>query len=169
MDLLVSYPWGRYSGAKPEILRILHRFGDAAPAVEKTAVMGIALVHTCLDNRAVICQCRELRKTEPNAFALAVKWVPVDIWCDTGLESIRDTIVQHIADRIGVDETWAMKVHKRRWQVYHTAEIVEYLATAVERTVNLRRPDRILWVDVIGRKTAVSLLEPQDIFSLACP
>ncbi len=169
MDLLVSYPWGRYSRAKPEILRILHRFGDSAPLVEKTAVMGIAVVHTSLDNRAVIRHCRELLEAEPYAFEFAIKWVPVDHWCDTELDSIKQTIVQHVRDRIGNDESWAMKVHKRHWQAYHTDEIVRYLATAIERTVNLDRPDWVLWVDVIGRTTAVSLLRPNDIFSLGLP
>jgi tRNA(Ser,Leu) C12 N-acetylase TAN1 len=169
MDLLVSYSWGQFYRAKPEILRLLHRFGDSAPMVEKTAVMGIAVVHTCLDNRAVIRRCRELLQAEPNAFESAIKWVPADHWCDTELDAIKQTIVQHVTDRIASDESWAMKVHKRRWQAYHTDEIVRYLATAIERTVKLDRPDWVVWVDIVGRTTAVSLLRPDDIFSLNLP
>ena len=60
-----------------------------------------------------------------------------------------------------------MRVHKRRWQVYHTAQIVEYLAAGIDREVNRSQRDKILWVDVLGRRTALSILEPADIFSVA--
>ena len=63
----------------------------------------------------------------------------------------------------------SMKVHKRRWQRYHTIEIVEYLAADIEKKVDLGDPDWILWVDIIGRDTAVSLLKPEEVFSLGLP
>ena len=56
MDLLVSYNWSHFPLARPEILAILKRFGDADPQVDKTATIGIAVAHTCLDNREVIKQ-----------------------------------------------------------------------------------------------------------------
>ena len=86
MDLLVSYNWGQFSRARHEIIRILKHFGDPDPWVEKTFVMGIALVHSCLDNREVIKRCRALWESEPlNSFEFAIKWVPVDYWCATDL------------------------------------------------------------------------------------
>jgi tRNA(Ser,Leu) C12 N-acetylase TAN1 len=62
-----------------------------------------------------------------------------------------------------------MQVHKRRWQQYHTSEIIEYLAADIDRKVDLSHPDWIVCVDVVGRQTAISLLKPQDIFSLGLP
>ena len=170
MDLLVSYSWGQFSRARREIGQILEGFGDPNPIIEKSAVMGISVVQTRLDNRDVIRKCRELYQAEPlTAFEFAIKWVPVDYWCETSLESIKELIEEKILERIGDEQTWAMRVKKRRWQRYHTAEIVEYLAAAIDREVNLDNPDRILWVDVVGRDTAVSLLAPDDIFSTMLP
>jgi tRNA acetyltransferase TAN1 len=168
MDLLVSYSWNHFFPARQEIARVLERFGDPSPQVEKTGVRGIALVHTTLDNREVVRRCRELHEKEA-AFEFAVKWVPVDFWCDTSLDAMRKTVEEQIRDRIKEDETWAMVVEKRRWQEHHTAEIVEHLAAAIERKVNLSHPDRIVRVDVFGKRTAISLVTPEDIFSIRAP
>lgn len=170
MDLLVSYSWNHYYLAKPEIIRILKEFGDPAPLVEKRGVKGIAVVHTCLDNREVIQRCRALWESDPqNSFETAVKWVPVDYWCQTDLVAMKKVIDSEIKDQIEVNQTWGMKVHKRRWQQYHTIEITEYLAAGIERKVDLGNPDWIIWVDVIGQETAISLLKQEEIFSLGFP
>ncbi|MDX1251105.1 MAG: hypothetical protein IDH49_02385 [Gammaproteobacteria bacterium] len=164
MDLLVSYAWGRFFRARAEIIRILKRFGDDNPKVERTRVDGIAIAHTTLDNREVVRKCKELFKTEP-VFEFAAKWVPVDFWCDTDLDAMKEVIEENVKDRIKEDETWGMKVEKRRWQKYHTADIIEYLAPSIERKVNLGNPDKLVRIDVVGRRTAISLLEPGEIFS----
>lgn len=75
-------------------------------------------------------------------------------------------IDEKVKDQIGEDQTWGMKVKKRRWQQYHTSEMVEYLAADIHRKVDLNQPDKLIWVDVIGWETAVSLLAPDDIFTL---
>lgn len=170
MDLLISYAWSHFYRAKPETIRILKRFGDPAPRIEKTGVMGIAIAHTCLDNREVVKRCRALWESEPqDSFEFAVKWVPADYWCATSLDAMKRVIDSHIKDRIRDNQTWGMKVYKRRWQQYHTIEIVEYLAAGIRKKVDLGNPDWILWVDVIGRETAISLLRQDEIFSIRRP
>jgi tRNA acetyltransferase TAN1 len=167
MDLLVSYSWGSYGRASREVVSILKRFGDPNPLVEKSGVSGIAIAHTSLDNRDVIVRCRQLVRSEP-AFDYAVKWVPVDYWCDSDLDTIKELIELEVAPSIGETETWGLKVEKRGWPKYHTDEIVEYLAVAVgDRKVNLTRPDKLVRVDILGSRTAISLLRPDEIFSIA--
>ena len=165
MDIIVSYSWNHFSPARREALHVLKEFGDPGATMEKTAVAGIAVVHTGLDSRDVIRRCRERARTGPQ-FQFAVKWVPVDYWCATDLDAVRKVIQEQLKPRINADETWGMKVHKRRWQRYHTSEIVAQLAAGMDRKVNLDQPDWILWVDVVGANTALALLRPDEIFSL---
>ena len=170
MDLLISYNCGLFYLARPEVIRILKRFGDPAPRVEKTDVMGIAVAHTCLDTRDVVQRCHALWKSDPqDSFEFAIKWVPVDYWCETGLAAMKAVIDSHIRERIGKNQTWGMKVYKRRWQRYHTSEIVTCLAADIPQRVNLDHPDWILCVNVIGRRTAITLLKPEEIFSIRRP
>jgi tRNA acetyltransferase TAN1 len=165
-DLLVSYSWGGFGRAKQEILRILRGFGDTEPWIMKSDVRGIAIVRSTLDNREVIQRCHTLWQEDPQAFQFAIKWVPVDHWCTTGLEAIKTLIDKVLVPRLGTQESWGMKVHKRRWQQYHTSEIVAYLAAGIDRRVDLGNPDWLLWVDVLGRETALALLKPREVFSI---
>ncbi|WP_455206920.1 hypothetical protein [Kaarinaea lacus] len=167
-DLLISYPWGRFYPARRETLNVLKVLGDPHATMRWTFVMGIAVAHTSLDTRQVIHQCRALFHEGKVPFDFAVKWVPVDYWCWTELESIKQLIDKKVLPRISPHETWAMQVNKRRWQVYHTIDIVTSLAADIDRKVNLSHPDKIVWVDVIGNKTAVSVLKPDEIFSVIC-
>lgn len=59
-----------------------------------------------------------------------------------------------------------MKVYKSRWQRYHSIEIVEYLAADIPQKVDLNNPDWLLYVNVLGRDTALPLLKPDEIFTL---
>jgi len=165
-DLLVSYPWGRFYPARREALLALKMLGDPYATMGWTFVMGIAVAHTGLDNRQVIRQCRELLQQGKIHFDFAVKWVPVDYWCWTDLDTIKQLIDEKVLPRIQPEETWAMQVNKRRWQTYHTIDIVTALAADIDRKVNLSHPDKIVWIDIIGNETAISVLKSDEIFSV---
>lgn len=169
MDLLVSYPRRFYGPAKREIGRILERFGDAAPVVEKSGIRGICVVHARLDNRQIIARCAELCRAEPQSFRFAIKWVPVDYWCEKDLHAMERLVKEQVAPRIGAQESWAMKVEKRGWSAYHTAEIVRRLAESIDRRVNLKAPDKLVRIDILGSAVAASVLRPGEIFSIGAP
>lgn len=44
-------------------------------------------------------------------------------------------------------------------------EIIARLAPVIVRKVDLRHPDQLIRVEVLGRKTAVSILRPGDVFA----
>ena len=165
MDILVSSSWGRFGQVRREIEKIVKQFGDPEPKIEKTRVPGITLLHTSLDGRDVIQKCKAFFQENPSEFEFAIKWVPVDFWCETSLEAIKKVIDEQVKNNIAENETWGIQVEKRRWEKYHTKEIVEYLAKGIAQKVNLDNPDKIIHVDVLGAKTAISLLKPEEIFS----
>jgi tRNA(Ser,Leu) C12 N-acetylase TAN1 len=186
MNLPVSYSWGQFPRMQHEARQFLHELGEAAnrpsmacgprlcpvgdtqALVSRSAIPGIAVVDTALDARAVIRCCRE-RLAAGRVFQFAIKWVPVDYWCATDLDAMRELIATRIGPHIGACESWGMKVEKRGWPRYHTSDIVRHLAVAIDRTVNLDRPDWLVRVDVLGPRTAISLLRPGEVFSIGAP
>jgi len=164
-NLLISYRWGEFSQAKSEILSILAKFGDNNAAVEPTIAKGICKVKTELSNRKVISKIKEGLKKDELELNFSQKWVPIDYWCESELEKMKE-IVDKIKEGIKEDETWAMKVEKRRYTKRHKSEIIEFLAKDVDRKVNLNNPNKIIRVDIIGKETAISLLEPDEIISV---
>lgn len=169
MDLLVSYPRRYYGSARREVVRILTRFGDPEPQVEKSAVPGICVVHTSLGSRQVVARCAELWRAEPGAFRFALKWVPVDYWCEKDLDALKRLLEERVAPCIDAQETWAMKVEQRGWGRYHTAEIIRHLAEAIDRKVRLKAPDKLVRIDILGSAIATSVLRPGEIFSIYAP
>lgn len=166
MDLLVSHQRGRYRKARREILRTLKRLGDQHGAVERTEVQGIALVHTALDAREVVHHCRELFE-QGFGFEHAIKWIPVDFWCESNLDTLRLRLAEVAGPRIAPNETWGMRVDRHGWQRYRTPQIVTHLAGAIDRRVELDHPDKVVRIDIVGEHAAVSILRPDDIFSSA--
>jgi 2-dehydropantoate 2-reductase len=165
-NLLVSYARGHYGRARREIARLLRRFGDARSAVGESGAPGLCAVHTSIDSRQVVARLAELARSEPQAFAFTMKWVPVDWWCAQDLEAIARLVAERVAPRIGTQETWAMQVEKRGWAQHRTADIVQRLAEAIERRVNLSSPDKRVRIDVVGNAVALSLLGPGEVLSL---
>ena len=165
MDLLISFQWGRFYPMLHEARRILKQLGDDQPQIEWTSVDGIAVAHTALDNREVITRCRELQHNKEARFEFAVKWVPVDFWCETDLDAMKQVIQEKVCPRIKPNECWAMTIKRRRWDRYHKADIIAYLAPSIDRKVDLSNPDKIVWIDVVGAYTAIAVLKPDEIFS----
>jgi tRNA acetyltransferase TAN1 len=166
MDLLISHPRGRYRKARREILRTLTRLGDEHAAIERTAVQGIALVHTALDAKEVVHHCRDLFE-QGFTFEHAIKWIPVDFWCESDLDTLRLHLAEVAGAQIAPNETWGMRVDRHGWQRYRTPQIVTHLARAIDRRVELDHPDKVVRVDIVGERAAVSVLRPDDIFSSA--
>lgn len=165
----MSYPRGCYGAARRQIGRILARLDDAQPRIEKSGVPGIFVVRSSLDNRHVVAQCAALCHAEPDAFRFAIKWVPVDYWCERSLDAIERLVKDEVAPRIGAQDTWAMLVEKRGWTEYHTAQIIRRLAEAIDRPVRLKNPDKLVRIDILGAAVAVSLLRQGETFSIYSP
>jgi tRNA(Ser,Leu) C12 N-acetylase TAN1 len=163
-NLLVSSSW-RGPAAGREIRDLLRGFGDQAPIVKHTVADGIIGVKTTLDPRGVIRDLRAVFERNPRRFRFTCKWVPVDLWTRSDLESLQ-AAVGRLSDRIGAGDRWRMTVERRRHSPHHARDLIRALADLVGGTVNLAHPDKILHLDPIGDHTALSVLTPVETFSV---
>jgi len=167
-NLLVSCFLGAYKGTVEEIVRLLRAFGDGEPLVRRTLAEGIVGVKTCLDPRMVVSELRRLFYEDPAAFQYTLKWVPVDLWTHSDLESMKEAVTE-LGKKIGAEETWRMTVEKRRYTQHRKIEIIRELAEFIDKKVNLEKSDKILRVDILGKYVGMSLLKPQETFSTTKP
>ena len=58
-----------------------------------------------------------------------------------------------------------MEVERRRFTKLHKIQI-EALAELIDEKVGLEKPNKILRIEILGRSAAVSVLRPEEIFSL---
>jgi len=163
-NLLVSCPWAMSGAAIREVAGLLKMLGDGKPVIKRTAARGIIGVKTSVDARIVVQELGSILRDDPMVFRYTLKWVPIDLWVNSDLESMREAVLT-LRDRIKPGECWRMTVEKRRYTQYHRIDIIKELAKLVDERVDLKNPDKIIRVDIIGRNAGVSVLSPQQIFS----
>lgn len=163
-NLLVSCPWALAGRAKREIAYLVKQLGDDEPVIKRTIARGIIGVKTHLDSREVIKGLKTLFRKEPGIFQFTLKWVPVDLWVDSDIETMKEAVAQ-IKDKIKLGERWRMTVEKRRYNLHHTIDVIKALAELINEKVDLKNPDKILRIDIIGKSAGFSVVTPQEIFS----
>lgn len=163
-NLLVSHHWTAIGKARGEIAYFLKLLGDEQPLIERTMARGIIGVKTHLDPREVVARLKTLFDKDPSRFQYTLKWVPVDLWTNSDLESMK-TAVKQVKDKIKHGERWRITLEKRRYTLYHKIDIIKALAELIDEKVDLTNPDKILRIDIMGKYTGVSVLSPGEIFS----
>jgi len=165
-NLLVSCSWSLWREAADEAKRILKELGDEGPLVTRTLARGILSVRTSLDSRFVVRRVREMFTKDPLSVQYTLKLVPIDTWTASDIDSIKEG-VSGIRGRISKGEKWRMTVEKRRYTEHHKSEIIEEVAELIEENVDLEKPDKILRIEIIGGYAGLSILKPDETFSLA--
>jgi len=163
-NILVSYPWSQYAKAKQEIQRILKKLGEITPVIDRTIAEGIIGVKTCQNPRDVIHALREMLNEDPTIFQYTLKWVPIELWTHSDIDSMKKAVEQ-LRTEIHSGEKWRITLEKRRFTKYHKIEIIESIAELIDEKVDLKNPDKILYIDIIGKYAGISVLKTNDIFS----
>lgn len=165
-NLLVSCSWTMSGKAKKEIAHILALLSDEQPVIRSTIARGIIGVKIQLDSRTVIHGLRTLFNRDPLIFQYTLKWMPVDSWAYSDMNSLKEAVAK-IRNKIEAGERWRMTVEKRRYTLYHKIDIIRELAQLINEKVNLEIPDKIVRIDIIGKYAGVSVLTLGDVFSIS--
>jgi tRNA acetyltransferase TAN1 len=166
-NLIVTFDMQNTRESREEVLRALSKVGEEKPQFLKSEARGIFLIVASQDPREITRKLTQLCREEPENFWYTYNYVPIDIWTSSELEEMEEN-VKKIAENIKKEETWRMTVNKRFYHKYHTQEIIEALAKHVSRgKVDLKNPQKILEIEIIGKQAGISLLEPRDIFSVS--
>jgi len=163
-NLLVSCPWSMLWRAKQEIADVLKLLGDETPIIKPTMARGIIGVKTRLDSREVVQGLQKLFIKDPLAFQYTLKWVPTDFWTYSDMDLMKEAVM-NVREKIRQGERWRMTVEKRRYTRFHKIEIIKELAELIPKKVDLKNPNKIVRIDIIGKYAAVSVLSPNEIFS----
>jgi len=163
-NLLISTHRGCEEAACSEVWNFLSEMGDKTAVIDRTGLIGLIVVKTNLDPFEVTQKLRAILAERPQEFRYTLKFTPIEKVIPTDLNIIRKT-AEELSLKIGADEKFRVTAEKRRSE-FHTASIVEAAAADVDRKVDLKNPDKIVLVEVLGKLTGVSVLKPNDILSI---
>jgi tRNA acetyltransferase TAN1 len=148
-----------------ELLYLLkEELGDVQAQTAKTKIRGLIVGKTSLDPVEVVGNFRSILIERPYEFRYALRIVPVQMVVQTDLSEIKKS-AQDMALRIEENQSFRVTVEKRFTEL-HSKDIIEAVAGDLNRRVDLKNPDWILQIEVLGRLTGISLLKPNDVLAV---
>lgn len=151
--------------AASELRELLSQLGDEEAEVEMTKISGLLTVRTSLNPFYVIEKVRALTENEPWRISSLLRFIPVEEVVKSEVEEIAEAVGK-LAEKIPEKDSFRITVEKRHTQL-SSQEIIKAAAEKVERRVDLKNPDWIILIEVLGGVTGVSVLRPDQILSTA--
>ncbi len=163
-NLLVTYDPNHAGLAKEEITSVLKQL-NTTPEFLKSEIEGLFQI-TIKEPKETVKKLVEICKKDPTMFRITFHWVPVDNWCKSTIEDMQKTI-KALVKGIDEEDKWKMDIAKRCYEKYHTTELIMKLTEVVDKPkVDLKNPDKIIRVDIIGNDAGISLLNKDEILNI---
>ena len=164
-NLLATTMRGNERSMCNELLYMLkEELGDVQAQTAKTKIRGLIVGKTSLDPVEVVGKFRNILTERPYEFRYALRIVPIQIVVLTDLSEIKKS-AQEMASKIGENQSFRVTVEKRFTEL-HSKDIIEAAVGDLNRRVDLKNPDWILQIEILGRLTGISLLKPNDVLAV---
>jgi tRNA acetyltransferase TAN1 len=153
-----------------ECLYLLSKIGDPDAQFHATNISGIVTGITNLDPLLMSKYLRELSNREPVEFQYLLRLIPIDCVINSELNEIRSKAIFLFSllqqnKKIDSNDTFRISVEKRHCNSIRTRDIISIIANEVSNPVDLDNPKWIILVEILGKVTGISVLEPDQIFS----
>jgi len=163
-DLLATSDIWSMSAACSDLWMLLRAVGDEAPTVTRTRVKGLIAAETSLDPVEAIRRIREKLREKPDGFKNLLRVLPVEATVTTELDEIVET-ASRLAEKIPVNESFRVTLEKRRTD-FRSREVIDAVAEKIDRKVDLGKPDWVVLVEIVGKRTGVAVVPRDGILSV---
>jgi len=161
-NLIASTFKHREEDAQDELLDTLEMLGDYASESQTTDISGIVLGFTKLDPFQIVNSLRDLVKNEPWQIRYVLRLLPIELVVYTEPKSIKNA-AKKLALKIQNGDTFRITI-ERRHTLVSSSDIIATIAKEIDNKVNLKNPDWIVLVEVVGGQTGISVIKPDQIF-----
>ena len=163
-NLLVTHDASHAGSSKEEVERALKAIRQKAKFL-KSKIDGIFKLR--VGNAKKIVKSLGKLKNKKGIFEHTFHWVPIEKWASTNVKVLQKEI-KKLQKGIKKTEKWKLDLHKRHFDGMHSTELIMRLTEAVDKPkVDLQNPQKIIEVQIIGKKTGLALLNKDEILSLA--
>jgi len=163
MNLIVTSAKGLEARASAEFKEVALLSGIRKVTIERSAYDGILEVE--VENpKALLAFISEFVRSEPFKVRFIMRVIPVDSVVDTKLEEIT-AAVGELAANIGASESFRITIEARD-SPYTDKQLIDAIADAVDRKVDLDSPDKVVFIQVFGEYTGISVLGPGEVLSI---
>jgi tRNA acetyltransferase TAN1 len=163
-NLLVSSARGNEREANSELWYLIAELGDRSAETSYTPVSGLTVAKTSLDPLKVIQNLRLTLKQRPWEFRYVLKVKPVQRVVPTNIEAIGNAASEK-SRTIRNGETFRVSIEKRRSDV-SSKDVIDAIAAKIPRKVDLRDPEKIVLVEIIGAVAGIAVIPPDGILGI---
>lgn len=161
-NLLVTYHSNRAGLAEREVRRRVEEAGGSIDELESSCISGVFCIEVSGDAKQIVSNIREEFHEDPGTLTHTYHWMPVDRWVKASVEDMTEA-VRELAEGIDENERWMMHMHKRRHDMT-SEELVLALTEPISKgKVDLKRPDKVIAVEVLGGMAGMSLVTREQI------
>ncbi len=114
---------------------------------------------------ALITFISDFVRSEPFKVRYIMRVIPVDKVVDTKLEAIMKA-VKELSSRVGAEESFRITIEARD-SPYSERDLISAIAEVIDRKVDLDSPDKVVFIQVFGEYTGVSVVAPREILSIS--
>ena len=162
VKLIITYDPAHISSCTESVKKLMDTIG-AKPTFLKSKYHGIFLINVSKP-KEVVKKLKALSKKNKELFGKTYRYIPVDKWVSSKVTDMAKAI-KSLVPKIGLNEKWKMDLEKRYYHKYDYNELILKLTEVVNREkIDLKKPQKIIKVEIIGSSAAITLLEPDELF-----
>ena len=162
-NLLVTHDPNRAGSSKEEVEKALKAIKQKAKFL-KSDVEGVFKLR--VSNPKKLVKSLGKLKNKKGMFEHSFHWVPIEKWINTNIKAMQKEI-KKMQKGIKKTEKWKMDLHKRHFDQMHSTELIMKLTEVVDKPkVDLDNPQKIIEVQIIGKKTGLALLNKDEMLTV---
>ncbi len=161
-NLIVTYDPAHAGKAEEEVKSLLQTQGET-PEFMKSEVDGLFLLRTKKDTKELVKSLNS--KKNAKSFSYTYHWIPVEKWVASGIEGMKKAM-KEIDGKMDPKESWKLDIGKRHFKG-DTTDLISKLTENINKPkVDLKNPQKIVKVEIIGKKAGISLLDASELLNV---
>ncbi len=163
-NLLVTYEPSHAGRAKEELMAALHAAGDEGKLMDSD-IEGVFLVKTKNNPKETVKKIAHESRGS-GKLRHTFNWVPIEKWCSSSVEEMTE-VMKEFDSRIPASKKWKMDLTKRKYDKLTTIDLIMKLTDSINKpNVDLKNPDLIVKVEIIGNRAGCSLLHKDELLNV---
>ena len=160
VKLIITYDPAHQKSCEESLKNVMAAVG-AKPKFLKSKYSGIFLIELSKP-KEVVKMLIKLSKKDQEIFGKTHRYIPVDKWVSSKVPDMQKAI-KSMVPKIGENEKWKMDLEKRYYHKLDYNDLILKLTEVVDRKkIDLKKPKKIIKVEIIGTHAGISLLEPGE-------
>jgi len=163
-NLIVTFDPAHAGKAREEVNALLAEVGEK-PEFLESGIDGLFFLKA-KNPKGTVKKLVEECKKNPDKFGSTFHWTPIDKWSTSKLEDM-SKVLKGIDAKMNPAESWKMDLGKRQYEGETPNLIIKLTDNINKPKVDLKNPQKIVKVEIIGKKAAIALLDASEFLDVS--